>query len=83
MSQPTQYLTELTDIFRFELDDPKLKLTATDSRDSVSNWDSLAHVRIVAAIERKFGIQFELEEIEDSDTVAKLSVAIARHASGN
>jgi acyl carrier protein len=81
MVQNLSYLADLVEIFQFELDEPKMTLSATDSRETIANWDSLAHVRIVAAIERKFNIQFDLDEIEEANDVQKLSAVISKHLS--
>lgn len=69
----------LETVFRSELDQPDLKLVATDDMDSVTGWDSLAHVRIIAALEAELGMQFDLEEIDEVASVAKLLAALQKH----
>jgi acyl carrier protein len=63
-------------IFRSELDSPKLKLQPNDNQDNIAGWDSLAHIRIIAALEKKFAIEFELEEIEELTSITRLSNAV-------
>jgi acyl carrier protein len=77
MASNSEVLEALTGIFRSELDAPKLNLQMDDNQDSVTGWDSLAHIRVVAALEKKFGFQFELEEIEELTSVASLVNAIS------
>ena len=33
------------------------------TRDSISGWDSMAHVNLVLALEQHFGVQFKPEEM--------------------
>ena len=69
----------LNQIFQEELDDPNLRITRDLSRDDLMSWDSLAHVRIVASIEDRFGFQFTLEQIEETSSVGELLDVIAAH----
>lgn len=74
-------LAALEEIFRSELDDDALRITRETSQTNLAAWDSLAHVRIVAAVEEKFGLLFDIEEIETLTTVEKLMKAIERQGS--
>lgn len=74
-------LEALNAIFQEELDDPGLTITRDLSRDDLQTWDSLAHVRIIAAIEERFGFQFTLNQIEEANSVgALLDVVSANRA---
>jgi acyl carrier protein len=57
-------LARLVPIFREELDDQRLDLSMGTSQKDLAGWDSLAQVRLVAAIESEFGFQFSIDEIE-------------------
>lgn len=72
-------LDALTTIFQEELDEPSLKITRVLSRDDLQTWDSLAHVRIIASIEERFGFQFTLTQIEEAVSVGNLLDVIAAH----
>jgi acyl carrier protein len=54
---------KLTDIFHDVFDDDGIivapELTAAD----VDEWDSLSHIRLVLAIEKKFGVKFSAAEV--------------------
>lgn len=54
----------------FDLDD--LVLTPATTADDIEEWDSLSHVRLVVAVERKFGFKFTNSEIESLKTVGDL-----------
>lgn len=72
-----EILDALNTIFQEELDDPKLKITRDLSQDDLQTWDSLAHVRIIASIEERFGFQFSLSQIEEATSVSALMDVIA------
>ncbi len=54
----------------FDLDD--LEATPETTAADVEEWDSLSHIRLVVAIERKFGFKFKNSEIEGLKTVGDL-----------
>lgn len=54
----------------FDLDD--LEVTPETTAADVEEWDSLSHIRLVVAIERKFGFKFKNSEIESLKTVGDL-----------
>ena len=73
-------LEVLTEIFREELDDPDLHVTREMTQEDVSGWDSLAHVRLIARIEERYGFQFSLDEIENATSVAAMLDAVSAQA---
>lgn len=44
--------------------------------ESVSKWDSLAHLNICLAFEERFGVVLDMETIASSTSVAKLVTLI-------
>jgi len=50
----------------------KTDLTAHD----VTGWDSISHVKLILAVEREFGIRFNLREINSFQNVGDLVNAI-------
>jgi acyl carrier protein len=54
----------------FDLDD--LNVTPETTAADIEEWDSLSHIRLVVAIERKFGFKFKNSEIEGLKTVGDL-----------
>ena len=65
-------IARLQAIFRDELDLPDLVISAQSTPDQVDGWDSLATIRIVAAVEREFDCQFEASQIESIGSVSDL-----------
>ncbi|WP_367849539.1 acyl carrier protein [Rhodoferax sp. WC2427] len=54
---------KLTAIFHDVFDDESIKVTPELTADDVDEWDSLAHIRLVLAIEKKFGLKFSAAEV--------------------
>jgi acyl carrier protein len=49
------------------------------SRDDESGWDSMAHLRLITAIEQAFGIKFTMKEIEEIRSYGDLRNRVAAH----
>lgn len=52
----------LTSLFRQVMELPQDEIIADLRRGDESVWDSLAHVRLILAIESEFNIEFDLDE---------------------
>ncbi len=51
---------------------PKENIDETTTMENVDTWDSLRHMEIMLAIEGKFGIQFEPDELVDMTTYCEI-----------
>lgn len=69
-------LDQLTKVIRKILEHPELALTPRTTAQEVPNWDSLNHVRIIAAVERAFSVKFSIAEIVSFKNVGDLVAAI-------
>jgi acyl carrier protein len=49
-------------------------------RETLAAWDSLAHLRIIGAVEDEFGVRFTMQEIGEMGSLADIERSIARHA---
>jgi acyl carrier protein len=56
-------------LFAEELDVEPTSLSDASSPDSVDSWDSLAAVRLVAAVESEFGVSLTTREIMKMNTI--------------
>jgi acyl carrier protein len=59
----TEILKTINDIFIDVLDDDTVVLTEETSANDVDEWDSLNHIQLVVAIEKRFKIRFASQEI--------------------
>ena len=66
-------LLELTSEF-FKVDVNSLNENTV--ADDVEGWDSLAHATFIIFLEEKFGIEFDLQEMLEIDTLGSLSKII-------
>jgi acyl carrier protein len=58
----------------FDVDD--LEVTPATTAEDIEEWDSLSHIRLVVAIERRFKIRFKNAEIVGLQNVGELVEAI-------
>jgi acyl carrier protein len=54
----------------FDADD--LVISDDTTADDVEGWDSLHHIRLIVAVERRFKIKFENSEVESLKNVGDL-----------
>lgn len=54
---------KLNEIFCDVLDLDGVELTDLTSADDIEEWDSLSHIQLIVAIEKKFNIKFTSLEI--------------------
>jgi len=66
----------LTPIFREVFDDDTLVATPTLVAAGVFGWDSLAHLRLILAVERTFEVDFAVSEMSSLENVAELATLI-------
>jgi len=73
--------TRLREILADVLD---VDLHCTDDlrRDDESGWDSMAHLRLITAIEQAFGLKFTMREIEEIRSYGDLRDRVAAHLGG-
>lgn len=70
--------TRLREILSDVLDvDPQI--TDDFSREDESAWDSMAHLRLITAVEHAFGIKFTMQEIEEIRSYGDLRHRVAAH----
>lgn len=73
-----QSLAALTEIFRQVFDQPTLTLQDSTTAADVENWDSLNHIDLIVAIEKKFKIKFTTREVTGLKTVGDLADLTAK-----
>ena len=73
-------LDTLTELLRDVLDDDDVVLTRDSTAKTVRGWDSLANVRFVLAVERKFNHHFAAAEVARLKNVGELVDIIAARA---
>jgi acyl carrier protein len=64
-----EILGACTRILQDLLSDDSIALTMATKRDDVPNWDSLAYVSFIVAVEIEFGLKFSVAEVESFSDV--------------
>lgn len=71
MSREEVY-TVLNEIFCDVFDDESLVVDATTTAADIEDWDSLEHINLVVAIEKKFQIKFNMGEVNTFKNVGDM-----------
>ena len=74
-------IQDLQVIFSDVLDLPDLCLTAESNASNVEGWDSLAHINLVVAIEKRYNIKFALAELRSLNNVGEMADLIVKKIS--
>ncbi|MET3130540.1 acyl carrier protein [Oxalobacteraceae bacterium GrIS 1.11] len=65
-------LVQLQAIFRDIFDNDTLTITRESNAGQIEDWDSLAHINLVSAIEQEFHIKFALGELQAMKDVGEM-----------
>lgn len=63
-------------IFQDVFDDDTLAVQATTVASDVDGWDSLAHIRLIVALEQAFQVRFSAAEVSRFRRVADVAASI-------
>ena len=65
-------LAQVQEIFRAVFDREELVISRESNASTVEGWDSLTHIDLITAIEKKFKVRFALGELEELKNVGNL-----------
>ena len=65
-------LPEVQDIFRDVFDVPDLVITRESNAETIEDWDSMTHVNLVTAVEKRFKVKFALGELQELKDVGDM-----------
>lgn len=65
-------LKEINSIFIDVLDDDSIVINEKTTSNDVEEWDSLTHIQLVIAIEKKYNVRFTSEEIQKWTDVGEM-----------
>ena len=71
-------LVQLNSIFQEVFDDPLLTVSPETGPHDIADWDSVAQVKLVLAIEEAFSIRLTGDDVSGIHTVGDFMVAINR-----
>ncbi len=62
----------LNEVFRDVFDDDEIEVEADTTADDIEDWDSLAHINLISAVEEEFGIRFKMGEVSTMEDVGEM-----------
>lgn len=68
-----EVLEKLNGIFQEEFDDDAIRLTDATTADDIEDWDSLAHIDLIVAIENAFNMKFKMREVTGMKNVGEMA----------
>lgn len=71
-------LLRLNSVFQEVFDDAQLTVTPATSSHDIADWDSVAQVKLVLAIEEAFAVRFSSDEISNIRSVGDFMFALAK-----
>jgi len=57
---------------------PAELITMESSPQTIENWDSMQHLNLVVALEERFGVQFDPEDIEQMTSVGAVAALVEK-----
>lgn len=72
MSERDEIVRQLTTIFQDTFDDPGIELFDEMTAADLDDWDSLQHIVLTLAIERKFKLRLNPAEVGKLENVGKM-----------
>ncbi len=73
-------VSQLQEVFRNVFSDHSIVLNERMTADDIDGWDSLTHINLIIAIEKRFGVKFATAEIsklkEDGANVGSIVQAL-------
>ncbi len=70
----------LNEIFREVFDDETLTVGPATTAEDIEDWDSLEHINLVVAVEKKFGVKFNIGEVNGMNNVGEMVETILKRA---
>lgn len=62
----------LQEIFRDIFDDEELIIREDMSANDIEDWDSLAQINLIIAIEKEFKVKFKLDEVSNLKNIGEM-----------
>ncbi len=71
-----KHLVKLQEVFSNVFDIDTDEISHDSTMDSLDEWDSLRHLEVITSVEEAFGVQFDMGDIINLNSIEKISAAI-------
>ena len=62
----------LNRVFQDVFDDPDIRVYDDTVADDIDGWDSLEHINLISAVEKKFKMRFKMKEVSTMKDVGEM-----------
>lgn len=62
----------LNEVFCDVFDDESIKVNDKTTSNDIEDWDSLEHINLIVAVEKKFGMKFNMGEVTTMKNVGAM-----------
>lgn len=66
----------LNEVFRDVFDDEDITVNGNTTSEDIEDWDSLEHINLIVAVEKKFGMKFSMGEVTTMKNVGEMAEII-------
>ena len=63
----------LNEVFQDVFDDEDIFVDANTTADDIEDWDSLEHIDLIVAVEKKFNMKFTMGEVTGMKNVGEMA----------
>ena len=67
-----EVFSALDEVFQDEFDDNSIHVSETTTANDIEDWDSLEHINLVVAVEKRFRIKFTMGEVAGMKNVGEM-----------
>ncbi len=64
---------KINEVFHDVFDDDSICVTEKTTADDIEDWDSLEHINLIVATEKKFGMKFTMGEVTTMKNVGEMA----------
>lgn len=76
-----EIMEKLNAIFQDVFDDDTIVVTEKTTANDIEDWDSLAHINLIEAVEQEFGMRFRMQEVSGMKDVGEMAEIVAQRGS--
>jgi len=72
-----EIISRLNGVFRDVFGDDSISVSQDTTSADIEDWDSLAHINLMDAVENEFGLRFKMREVSSMKNVGDMIRLIA------